>query len=211
MATKIDAARLRLERKKRAWTQQHLAEVSGLGIRTIQRIEKAESASPESVQAIASCLDLNASDLIVFSPERSATRPWRMIRWPAIAIAALSLVVFILVVPARFASAKEVTLKLNTVVSVEDDRHEHIGEMVLDDGEEAEYQMKRVFKVLVKPTILDDSRVLVALKIFAFIDGQYVLTSEPALTTMTERAAVFRVGLSEEIGSRISVSVVPVF
>ena len=209
MTIRIDSARLRRERGKRAWTQEHLAEVSALGLRTIQRIEKNASASPESVQAIAACLNLKTTDLIVLPSERLITRFREAIRWSAMAATAVTFLLLILALPARFASAKEVALKLETVVFVENDRYEHSGETVLDDGEEFQYQMHGIFKVLVKPTILEDSRVLVSLKIFAFVDGEYVLTSEPALTTMHGREAVFDLGLEDDDDSRIRVSILP--
>jgi transcriptional regulator with XRE-family HTH domain len=45
-------------RQKRAWSQEHLADVTGLALRTIQRIESTGSASYESACAIAACFDL---------------------------------------------------------------------------------------------------------------------------------------------------------
>ncbi|HEU4602474.1 MAG TPA: helix-turn-helix transcriptional regulator [Steroidobacteraceae bacterium] len=53
MDMKIDGKRIRLEREQRAWSQEHLAEVTGLGLRTIQRIEASRTGSYESVKAIA--------------------------------------------------------------------------------------------------------------------------------------------------------------
>lgn len=57
MEMKIDTQKLIQLRNSKAWSQQHLADVSGLSLRTIQRIEKTESASPESVKAIAAAFD----------------------------------------------------------------------------------------------------------------------------------------------------------
>jgi len=109
----------------------------------------------------------------------------------------------------RFAMARDVTLQLDAAVSAENDRYEYVGEMTLKDGEESEFHINREFKVLIRPTILEDARILVALKIFAYVDGQYVLTHEPALTTMNGREAIFRLGL-KDFGSEIRISVVPV-
>jgi hypothetical protein len=52
MEMRVDAKRIRVEREKRAWSQQHLASVTELGLRTIQRIEATGLASYESIQAI---------------------------------------------------------------------------------------------------------------------------------------------------------------
>lgn len=37
MDVKVDSKLIRLEREKRAWTQEHLAKAAGLSLRTIQR------------------------------------------------------------------------------------------------------------------------------------------------------------------------------
>jgi len=38
MAFKADAAKIKRWREERQWSQEHLAELSGLGLRTVQRI-----------------------------------------------------------------------------------------------------------------------------------------------------------------------------
>src|SRR5688500_9193450 len=63
MEMKVDSHLIKSERKKRAWSQEHLARVSGLGHRTIQRIENTGFANYESVMALASALDLNTAAL----------------------------------------------------------------------------------------------------------------------------------------------------
>ncbi|MCE7995605.1 MAG: helix-turn-helix domain-containing protein [Roseivirga sp.] len=56
-----DIKRLRVERH---WSQEQLAEMSGLSVRTIQRIENGDNAGMESLKALASVfeVDLSASD-----------------------------------------------------------------------------------------------------------------------------------------------------
>lgn len=63
MEMNIDAQRIRLERERRAWTQEQLAGATGLGLRTVQRIEREGRASFESVQAIAAALELTIAEL----------------------------------------------------------------------------------------------------------------------------------------------------
>ena len=60
---RVDSNRIRSERESRGWTQDHLAQVAGLSLRTIQRIEKTGSASPESVMALASVFSFEVADL----------------------------------------------------------------------------------------------------------------------------------------------------
>ena len=58
MDVQVDGDLIRLEREKRAWSQEHLASVAGIGVRTIQRIEATGVASYESVRAISAVLEV---------------------------------------------------------------------------------------------------------------------------------------------------------
>ena len=60
----INLNKLITEKNKRAWTQGHLAEVCGLSLRTIQRIEKTGVASHETIKALASVFEISIEDLI---------------------------------------------------------------------------------------------------------------------------------------------------
>jgi transcriptional regulator with XRE-family HTH domain len=77
MEMKIDSKLIRAEREKRGWSQEHLANVAGLSLRTIQRIEKAGSASFESATALASVLSVEVAEL---RASESAPAPNRTIR-----------------------------------------------------------------------------------------------------------------------------------
>lgn len=77
MDMKVDAQRIRSERARRAWSQEHLATITGLGLRTVQRIESTGSASHESIAAIASVLAIPVDQLIAaeaFKPTLLADR-----------------------------------------------------------------------------------------------------------------------------------------
>jgi len=65
MDMRVDADRIRLERTNRAWSQEHLANVTDLGLRTVQRIEAGGTASNESISAIASAFEVPVSGLLV--------------------------------------------------------------------------------------------------------------------------------------------------
>ena len=50
-------------RNKKNWSQEQLAEIAGLSVRTIQRIEAGGKASSESLTALASVLEVDTSTL----------------------------------------------------------------------------------------------------------------------------------------------------
>ncbi|TYB72673.1 helix-turn-helix domain-containing protein [Bizionia saleffrena] len=54
-----DTKKIRLERH---WSQDQLAEMSGLSIRTIQRIENGENAGLESLKSLAAVFEINITD-----------------------------------------------------------------------------------------------------------------------------------------------------
>ena len=56
MEMELNKETLKNQRGSRAWSQTQLAEVSGLSLRTIQRIEKTGVASQESAKSLASVL-----------------------------------------------------------------------------------------------------------------------------------------------------------
>lgn len=51
-------------RLKRAWSQEQLAQLSGLNIRTIQRIERGQKAGLESLKALAAVFEVSLAELL---------------------------------------------------------------------------------------------------------------------------------------------------
>jgi len=64
MEMQLNTKRLKIYRNSRAWSQSQLAEVSGLSLRTIQRIEKTGVASQESVKSLAAVYECTITELI---------------------------------------------------------------------------------------------------------------------------------------------------
>ena len=61
---KLDAEKLKKFRESKAWSQAHLSEVSGISLRTIQRIESKGNASSESLMAISAIFEIEKTLLI---------------------------------------------------------------------------------------------------------------------------------------------------
>lgn len=58
------AAFIRLVREMRHWSQEQLAEISGLSVRTVQRVEQGESANFDTRRALARAFDLKDIDAL---------------------------------------------------------------------------------------------------------------------------------------------------
>lgn len=61
----VNAKQMKRLRQSKNWTQQHLAEVCDLSIRTIQRVEKDGVASHETVAAYASIFSVEIDQLVM--------------------------------------------------------------------------------------------------------------------------------------------------
>lgn len=68
----INAQLIKDHRVKRGWTQQQMAEVADLSLRTVQRIENQGVASNESVSALSVVLELPRENILA-SQNRSAS------------------------------------------------------------------------------------------------------------------------------------------
>jgi len=75
MEMKLDKAKLKQLRESKAWSQSHLAEISGLSLRTIQRIEKSGIASPESVKSICATFGIQIDELSVVEEHQKGLVP----------------------------------------------------------------------------------------------------------------------------------------
>jgi len=64
MEMELNKETLKTQRDSRAWSQTQLAEVSGLSLRTIQRIEKTGVASQESAKSLAAVYECSITELV---------------------------------------------------------------------------------------------------------------------------------------------------
>lgn len=79
MPISLDTAKLKRLREERHWSQEHLAELAGMGVRTVQRIENGEKASNETLMALAAAFNIAASDLT----EDTSAKAERVVRQKA--------------------------------------------------------------------------------------------------------------------------------
>jgi transcriptional regulator with XRE-family HTH domain len=72
-------------RLQRGWSQEQLAELSGLSVRTVQRLERGQTASVESLKALGAAFEIDFSDLK--EPEMSTTTSQNVSADEALALA----------------------------------------------------------------------------------------------------------------------------
>ncbi len=69
MRNKLDADKIKNWRKERCWSQEHLADLSGISIRTIQRVENGGVAAPDSAQSLAAAFGVDATVFMIDAVE----------------------------------------------------------------------------------------------------------------------------------------------
>lgn len=200
MEMKINRRILQSERKKRAWSQEHLATVSGLGLRTIQRIEKTGVASYESVQALAAVLALRTDELAVISNGQAKTSGRRALAGAAALVLLVSSAVF----QTSNSWADQLMLDISVAPNNEDMTE---GQLLIAEGKEAEMRINDKIRVLVTPTIQEDGWVFLSAKIYEILDGESVLMLEPKLVTADHKQAEVRI--EGESGNSFRVLITP--
>ena len=114
------SSRIKLERQKRSWTQEQLAERAKLSPRTVQRIESGTEASAETLRLIAEAFGLPAGSLRGGEVRTHFRAPWgRSVKVMTIAVIGLAIALNFLPLPTAHAGlpAAAIPLVLAGVIS----------------------------------------------------------------------------------------------
>ena len=65
----VNAQQIKSQRNSRGWTQQHLADVCNVSLRTIQRVERYGAASSDTVMGIASAFEIELVEILRILPK----------------------------------------------------------------------------------------------------------------------------------------------
>ena len=183
---KIDSDRIRTEREKRAWSQEHLAEVAGLALRTIQRVENSGAASYETAKAIAAVLELEVSGLTI--PVAAKRMVWsRPVRYAGIAV---SLLLAVGVFFARDARAGQVRLDVALALNNQKLSQHHL---TVEAGKGAEIRLEGQVRVVVTPTVTPDGNILLSIRLQEFSGSGLVAVGNPQLLAYDNQAAAVSV------------------
>lgn len=181
MDMKIAASKVRAGRERCAWSQEQLAEVSGLSLRTIQRVETSGSASFETAKALAAVFEVDLSELRAPAPApaaepvTSARRGSR--KWNYLGLAAsLLLAIGILLVPN--AHAGEVTL--NVALELNDEKlGDH--QLVANEGKSAEIRLDGQVRLFVNPIVTADGSILLSMRVEEPAGQRWVEIGKPRI------------------------------
>ena len=197
----IDSKRIRAEREKRAWSQEHLAEVAGLALRTVQRVETTGTGSYETVKSLAAVFELDVAGLRVAEVRPRVSFTCRARYWSA----AISLVLAVsLVLVVREAVAAQVMLDVGLSI---DGQELGQNQLITAEGKDAEIRLEDQLRVILLPTINADGSVALALQIYEFAGKDFVLVSKPKMFVADNKRA--EVHVTSPRGSVIRIAITP--
>ncbi len=78
----LNAVKVKQLRSDKGWTQQQLAEICGLSLRTIQRIEVQGIASLETSKALAAAFEIDRATLLAPPAEQPPQQTWVQLIFP---------------------------------------------------------------------------------------------------------------------------------
>ena len=201
MDMQIDSKRIRAEREQRAWSQEHLAEVAGVALRTIQRVETSGAGSFETAKALAAVFQIDVATLRAAAVVRPFTFTRRAGYWSAAASVVLAvLLVFI----TREAVAGQLLLDVGLNI---DGTELGKNQLITAEGKDAEIRLDGQLRLVLLPTINQDGSVALAMQVYEFKGGEFVLMSKPKLFVADNKRA--EVHLASSAGRVIKIAVTP--
>ncbi|QZO11709.1 helix-turn-helix transcriptional regulator [Pseudoalteromonas piscicida] len=180
MEMQINKQLIKLKRVERAWSQSELAQVSGLSLRTIQRIEKSGAASLESIKALAAVYEVNVME-IQLKPESKGTKFTRKAAAFFAGIAVMAASVFTL-----SASAKPVMVDLmltsqgQTLADVQ---------VLNEEGAFSEFVFSDKLKIRLTSTVEQENQVKIVTEIYSLSTEGQVLVASPSVTVQHQKQA----------------------
>jgi transcriptional regulator with XRE-family HTH domain len=200
MDMKVDSSYIKRERERRAWSQEHLAEVTGLGLRTIQRIEKTGAASYESARSLAAVLGVDVAKLRVESAPPAARRLGGRARPFLSALVAVVTGGALLYATQSFAD-DQVLVDVSTVIKrpvtsatgvAGQDVWEGNTQFVVDDGTlvpNVNDLRLEEFRLSIVPHVRDGGQILLEIGIFEQHGNEEIVLSRPRLIALDGESA----------------------
>jgi transcriptional regulator with XRE-family HTH domain len=201
MDMKVDSSYLKAQREQRAWSQEHLAEVTGLGLRTIQRIETTGTASYESAKSLAAVFGVDVADLRDLREPAGGPRISVPLR-PLIGVLAALLTGGALFLASNsFADQVliDVGVRLNTTTPgfAAIETSEWFTQFVVDEGmlvENVNDLRLKELRFTIVPILLADGMILIEMQVFEQKGDSEVLVISPRLVIADGKKAEVRTG-----------------
>lgn len=185
----IDSKLIKTERERRAWSQEQLAEVASIGLRTLQRVESTGTASFETAKALAAAFGCSLDELCAAKP-----RPNGFWRRPAFAGIVLACSILAIVLITTHVQAREIMLN---VVLTSPLKGSSTFKMLTTNGKQTEARLEKESRLIFIPTLVDNNLILIAVDIYDYDGKDFKLVSQPKVMVRNGGDARIQVGTDD--------------
>jgi len=183
MDMQLNKEQLRRERELRAWSQSHLAEVAGLSMRTVQRIENSGSASLESAKAIAAAFDTHVEALLTTETTELVRSPVAKRISLVVAILSSALLAF-----SWWSRAYAEQVMVDLAVSTGDKSLASV-HLLNEIGEPSEMKVDDVLKVKITSSKQNDGNIFLNAEVYFYNGKSFELKANPKLLVANKQSA----------------------
>jgi len=198
MDMKVDPTYIKAQRVRRAWSQEHLAEVSGLGLRTIQRIEKTGAASYESARSLAAVFEMDVAELRVAEPAVVEPRRISVSLRPVLGVVGALVTGGALLITTQSFAADQVLMDVSVAIDSSTDEARTLArQVVVEDGTlvpEVNDLKLGDLRFSIVPRVQTPDRVMLEVSIYERRGGEEVVVSQPRLIALSGEATEIVVG-----------------
>ena len=191
MDMQLNKDQLRREREVRAWSQSHLAEVAGLSMRTVQRIEHSGSASLESAKAIAAAFDTQVEALLLAETELPKPKPFVKRAVFVAAIFSSLLLAF-----GWWSQAYAEQVMVDVAIS-SGDKSIARAHLLNEVGEPSEMKVDEVLKVKIASSKQADGNIFLNAEIYFYNGKTFELKANPKLLVANKQSAAVTIAGGE--------------
>lgn len=185
MEMKIDIELIKSQREKRAWTQSQLAKLSGLSLRTIQRIEKAGLASQESAKSIASVLEIPVERLQINQNRKIRSLP----KWAASIVASFAVGLSTMFILSAKAEPVMIDLKLSKQEELVTTLH-----ILNESGSESVVEISELLRLKLVSELLGEDSIRLNTELFDISSGKEVLIGTPEFIAQNQEEVEAKFG-----------------
>ena len=198
MDMRVDSSYIKAQRARRAWSQEHLAEVTGLGLRTIQRIEKTGAASYESARSLAAVFEIDVAELRVAEPAVVEPRRISVSLRPVLGVVGALVTGGALLITTQSLAADQVLMDVSVAIESSTDEARTLArQVVVDDGTlvpEVNDLKLSDLRFSIVPRVQTPDRVMLEVSIYERRGDEEVVVSQPRLIALSGEATEIVVG-----------------
>ncbi|WP_346836603.1 helix-turn-helix transcriptional regulator [Microbulbifer sp. SAOS-129_SWC] len=182
MEVKVNAQKITSLRATRAWSQQQLADIASVSLRTIQRIEKSGNASHESVKSLSAAFSIRPEDLLIQETQKfSLEKLGKRYIAAMFALGAASLLY------ASLSSASPIMLKVEASSNNEQLASIHL---LNEEGDHSEMRVENRLKIDISAEQTPENQIRLKTRVYEFKEKLgYVNVASPILLTEFNKSA----------------------